>query len=234
MKTARKAILLVLCVICLVVASVMGTLAYLTDDDSVTNTFTVGKIGITLDEAKANLEGKPVDANGGVLEDVAKAPRVQANEYHLLPGHEYVKDPTVTVLANSADCYVRMMVTINKQDELDDIFEEINEGAQTPITIQNVLTGWDNAKWELFAETEKDNERVYEFRYYDTVKKSDQITKLAPLFTKIEMPGAITKEQLATLYTENAANNLKITVVAHAIQADGFDTADAAWAAFAA
>ena len=57
MKTARKAILLVLCVILLVVASVMGTLAYLTDTEAVTNTFTVGKVGITLDETDVDETG---------------------------------------------------------------------------------------------------------------------------------------------------------------------------------
>jgi len=38
MKTARKAILLVLCAILLVVSAVTGTLAYLTDTEAVTNT----------------------------------------------------------------------------------------------------------------------------------------------------------------------------------------------------
>ena len=37
MKTARKALMLILCAALLVSATVMGTLAYLTDDDAVTN-----------------------------------------------------------------------------------------------------------------------------------------------------------------------------------------------------
>jgi len=62
--------------------SVFGTLAYLTATDTVTNTFTVGKVQITLDEA-------PVDANG----ETTDGDRVKKNNYHLLPGHEYDKDP---------------------------------------------------------------------------------------------------------------------------------------------
>ena len=44
MKSNRKALLLTLCALLLVVTSVFGTLAYLTDSEAVKNTFTVGKI----------------------------------------------------------------------------------------------------------------------------------------------------------------------------------------------
>ena len=50
MKKAKKALALVLCAVLLVAGSVMGTMAYLTSKDEVVNTFTVGKVGITLDE----------------------------------------------------------------------------------------------------------------------------------------------------------------------------------------
>ena len=93
-----KAILMVVCAMLLVAASVMGTLAYLTSQDSVTNTFSVGKVKITLDEAKVGEDGKKLTG--------AEAARGQGNEYHLLPGHEYDKDPTVTVKGGSEDCYL--------------------------------------------------------------------------------------------------------------------------------
>ena len=56
MKTRSKALVLTLCAVLLVVATVMGTMAYLTSTDTVTNTFTVGKVAITLDEAKVNTD----------------------------------------------------------------------------------------------------------------------------------------------------------------------------------
>ena len=52
MKTKSKALLLTLCAVLLVAASVMGTMAYLTSTDKVENTFTVGNVKITLDEAR--------------------------------------------------------------------------------------------------------------------------------------------------------------------------------------
>ena len=78
-----KALLVVACALLLVAASVFGTMAYLTSTDTVTNTFTVGKVAIKLDEAKVNPDGSLVE----------NADRVKANSYKLLPGHIYNKDP---------------------------------------------------------------------------------------------------------------------------------------------
>lgn len=100
MKTKRKALLLSLCAVLLVVASVMGTMAYLTSTATVTNTFTVGDaVTITLDEAKVNADGIPEEG----------AARVTQNSYKLMPGHEYTKDPTVHV--TGGECYVFVKVT---------------------------------------------------------------------------------------------------------------------------
>lgn len=100
MKKKTKALMLVLCAVLLVTASVLGTMAYLTSTDEVVNTFTVGKVAITLDEAKVKEDGTPV----------AGAARVKENAYHLLPGHAYTKDPTVHVQANSEDSFIFVKV----------------------------------------------------------------------------------------------------------------------------
>lgn len=100
MKTKRKALLLTFCAVLLVVASVLGTIAYLTANDKVTNTFTVGQVAINLDEAKVNPDGTRVE---GVA-------RVKENSYKLLPGHEYTKDPTVHVNAVSENSWIFVKV----------------------------------------------------------------------------------------------------------------------------
>ena len=51
MKTRSKALLLILCAMLLLIASALGTVAYLTVQDTVTNTFSVGQVKITMDEA---------------------------------------------------------------------------------------------------------------------------------------------------------------------------------------
>ena len=100
MKSKKKVFMTVLCAAVLVVASVLGTMAFLTSKDKVNNTFTVGNVAITLDEAKVTDAGNPVEG----------ADRVKANIYKLIPGHEYTKDPTVHVTANSEDSWVFIKV----------------------------------------------------------------------------------------------------------------------------
>lgn len=101
MKRAKKAIALVSCAVLLVTGAIAGTLAYFTDTDADTNTFTVGQVSITLDEAKVNTDGTYVtDKNN----------RVTENKYHLIPGYTYIKDPTIHVDSNSEDCYLFVKV----------------------------------------------------------------------------------------------------------------------------
>ena len=100
MKTKNKALLLALCAVSLVTASVLGTMAYLTDNKMVTNTFTVGSVAIKLDETKVDEAGKPIMG----------ADPVQANTYKLVPGQEYTKDPTIHVDSKSEDCFLFVKV----------------------------------------------------------------------------------------------------------------------------
>ena len=64
MKTVRKTLILAACAIMLVCATIAGTLAYLTAQESVENTFTVGNVGIKLDETIVNPDGTPVVGEG--------------------------------------------------------------------------------------------------------------------------------------------------------------------------
>lgn len=212
MKTRSKALLLTLCAVLLVAATIFGTMAYLTSTDTVTNTFTVGKVNIKLDEAKANLDGSLV----------ADADRVKANEYKLLPGHTYNKDPMVTVLSGSESSYVKMTVTFSKANELDAIFAP--DGAN----LTRIFNGYDASNWIAKGNT-KDataNTRTYEFWYKEAVAAPDGDVALDALFDSITVPGTITGAQLETI------KDMTITVNAYAIQADGFADAAAAWAAF--
>lgn len=214
MKTAKKAMLMTLCAIILVVATVFGTMAYLTSTDEVVNTFTVGNVAIKLDEAK-------VDTDGSLVEG---ADRVKENSYKLLPGHTYNKDPMVTLLAGSETSYVKMTVTFSKANELDAIF------APSGADLTSIFNGYNSANWIAKGNT-KDataNTRTYEFWYKEAVGAPTADVALDALFDSITVPGSITKEQLATI------EGLTITVNAYAIQADGFDDADAAWAEFSA
>ena len=244
MKTRSKALLLTLCAVLLVAASVLGTMAYLTSTDSVENTFTVGKVSIKLDEAKVDADGKAV----------TPAERVKGNEYKLMPGHTYTKDPTVTVEKGSESSYVRMKVTFNNAAQIIALCTDPEFAEDGPTGVENAFplirmvdfveanaVKWDgiipdnmvdteemlgNAKYFVYDET--NDTLTYYFYYTETVAASDADVKLATLFDSITVPEWVTGDQLAALV------NFKISIVAEAIQADGFDNADAAWAEFAA
>ena len=212
MKSKKKVFVTVLCAVLLVAASVLGTMAYLTSNDEVVNTFTVGNVQIKLDEAKANPDGSLV----------ANADRVKANSYKLLPGHTYNKDPMVTVLKGSESSYVKMTVTFTKAAELDAIF------APNGADMTSIFNGYDNSNWIYKGNTENatENTRTYEFWYKETVAAPDGDVALDALFDSITVPGTITNAQLATI------EGMTITVNGYAIQADGFANAEAAWAAY--
>ena len=209
----KKKILVACLCVALAVLTIAGTtLAYLTSQATVTNTFTVGKVEIKLDEAKANADGTLVP----------NADRVKENSYKLIPGHTYNKDPMVTVLSGSESSYIKMTVTFTKAAELDAIF------APTGADLTSIFNGYDSTNWIYKGNTEDTtaNTRTYEFWYKEAVAAPTADVALDALFDQIKAPDSLTNSDL------NNLKDLKITVNAYAIQADGFATAEAAWAAF--
>ena len=78
MKTRSKALLLILCAMLLLVASALGTVAYLTVQDTVTNTFSVGKVDATLIEGSAGKRSMRARSTGAPVDE---------NDHILMPGH---------------------------------------------------------------------------------------------------------------------------------------------------
>ncbi len=219
-KTKTKALLMSLCAVLLVAASVLGTMAYLTDSKDVKNTFTVGNVAITLDEAKVDDNGNAINKQGNQVTNLADAERVPGNAYKLLPGHTYTKDPTVTVLTPSVASYVKMTVTFTKANALDAIF------APTGADLTSIFGGYDAATWIYKGNTKEGDTRTYEFWYKTTVDATAAAQTLEPLFTSIIVPGTINNDQLKSI------DGMTINVNAYAIQADGFKDAAEAWAHF--
>jgi len=252
-KRTRKVLLMLCCALATVAVSVGATIAYLTDTEEVTNTFTVGDVQIDLNETDTDNDGSRKD-----------------NDYHLVPGQTYVKDPTVTVKANSEPSYVRMLVTIedyadlylntrDHESEINNPFVNIKDPAIPNAIIErvNLAAYMDiSTDWELTSATAEYSPVVrctYEYRYKNTTEKNMQDVNLPALFTQLTIPGCFTNDDLLALkegygWLADAAGvqsvteigssypayayPFKITVRAEAIQAAGFDNADAAWSAF--
>ena len=141
----------------------MGTMAYLTSQDSVTNTFTVGNVAITMDETNVDQDK---DEKGII------PVRDKANDYKLMPGQSYTKDPIIHVDAESENCWLFVKV----ENEI-----AVIEGENT------VAAQMEENGWTLVDEAKK----VY--AYETIVTAGTDVT----VFRTFKIANTITNEQLA-------------------------------------
>ena len=193
MKKSMKIVLGVVAIMLVIAVSVAGTIAYLTSKTAaVRNTFTLGNVTITLDEHEIEDEyAAELTTN-----------TVQTNEYKLLPGHTYLKDPTVHVDDSSEDCWLFVKVTNGiagievDADDGDTIAEQMAALGWTPV----------NNSTDVYA-------------YNAIVSGGSDVV----VFNNFTIAGSV--EDLSD-YAD-----AEIVIIAYAVQADGFATSAAAWAA---
>lgn len=214
----RRTLLTLSLVLVVAFAAVGGTIAWLTaSTEVVTNTFVVGDVDILLDEAKVNAYGKPVNANGEEVE-LASAPRVTENEYKLLPGHTYTKDPTVYVVAGSEPCYVFVKIQNDLAAiETSTIADQMKANHWLP------LAGEQGVYFYAGADDDENGKEV------DALNANANI-KL-PVFANFTIDGTKTQTEIAAYVTNEAKTQNIITVDAYAVQKDTFDSAADAWKA---
>ena len=176
MKNTKKVLLAGVAALALVGTSVFGTYMYLTSKtDKVTNTFTVGKVDITLDE-------QDVDNS------TADKDRDTKNTYaDILPGHTYVKDPIVHVIKNSEDCY--LFVEVNNQFGIESghVAADTDKGIKEYKTIAEQMSanGW----------TAVNNGNVY---YYESiVTKNTQKDFDVPVFEEVRVADTVSNSAKA-------------------------------------
>ena len=192
MRKGYKVLALVLAVV-LVLGAVIGTtVAWLiTNTTPVVNTFTYGDINITLEETDTGLD-----------EDNDK----KTNQYQMVPGKEIDKDPKVTVLKNSEDCW--LFVKLEKSSNFDQFMT------------YEMAEGW----------TELDATK-YPGIYYREVAMSDNDAEFTVLKdNKVTVKTDVTKDMFNKLDAD--ANNKiypQLKVTAYAVQKAGVDTPAAAW-----
>ena len=127
--TAKKKILAVLCsfvaVVAIVVASVMGTVAYLTSSAAVSNVFTIGNVTMHMYETKVDNNGNPVEFGKKTA---------STNEYLLVNGNKYTKDPTIYIDKGSVASYL-FIIARNDIASIED-FDELTMKEQL------LVKGW--------------------------------------------------------------------------------------------
>lgn len=161
-KTMKRVLPVVALVLVVALASIGGTIAWLTDStDEVKNTFTAADIDVTLTETPNAKSDSSKEEN-----DIWKA--------NMLPGFSYPKDPKVEVSKNSADCYLFVK------------FEETNDPS-TYLTYTSTLTtanGWTQGDgtdipsnvWYRKVMT-SDTTRSWELLSGNTISVKDTVTK---------------------------------------------------------
>lgn len=175
------------CAVVLVAGSIAGTIAYLTSTAQVTNTFTVGNIKITMDEANVNLYG---EAEGGRT--------TSGNEYKLIPGHEYTKDPTIHVTAGSEECWLFVKV----ENGIAGYEAESNKiAAQLEANGWKALNGVANVYWHAVVDA---RDSAKDIKVFDKFILADSANF-----------SGLTDAEIATL---------KVNVTAYAMQSNGFTT----------
>lgn len=232
----KRTIALLMATVMLLGVTVGGTIAWLTAEaDEVVNTFTVGDIEIILDESD--------------IDDNSPEERDNANEYKMIPGNTYVKDPMVTVVAGSEECY---------------IFIEIIEERNTRIDLEGKIIQYSINTEDWKKITTETNREVY---YYKTTVNALEATNnimvgtdsangdntgstilvvnedgtnitINPNLTQDmihELDGVVNREEYADEDEADAAAAAelaarpKLTFMAYAVQAANMTDAVAAW-----
>lgn len=208
---SKKKILSLCLVIALAAVAVLGgTLAYFTDTAENTNTFTMGNVAITLDEA-------PVERVEDEWVADEEAPRVEANEYaNIYPGVVLPKDPTVHNIG-SYGAYVRVKITA----DLDAL-----TGMEAEEDLTKILD-IDTVNWTFVKKVVDEEAGTVTFIYnYNTELEAGDDT--SAVFTEVSIPAALTNEDIV----EYGLDSFEIKIVAEAIQADSFADVTDAFAAY--
>ena len=225
----RKILALCLIICLLAIAVVGGTLAYFTDSEEETNTFTVGNVDIRL------LESKLHRANDNATDEAIEEDAETYQDYlaeqgaDLVPGEWVLKAPYVVNDSKTNAAFVRVRVRFEQDEALNlDFMETTSALEDGSITKEMALiTGDSKTVVTSFDEVKAAAAFDYlEYTYtYETALEPGEMTHW-PAFWKFCVKNQLDSEDLENVTLD------KIVVYADAIQAQGFDTAEKAFAAF--
>lgn len=257
----KKLTAIFLCVALVAVAVIGGTLAYFTDTDKATNTFTAGGVAIDLIEEERGENGLQDFTQGKVLLPIVGSAQGEKDEYGQPVAANYV-DKMITIKNTSkSDAWVRAYFAI--PSALDDGFEEsfnasmnilhfnfgnkFNEEGTLVTTYNNEWLWGSEAKpehsgWNYFETTiDGVSYNVYYADYYQPLaagETTEQFVSGVYLDKNVDMNAegqyTITRNGVTSVI-EGFDGSAKCPVFAVAVQAEGFDNAaDAITAAFGA
>ena len=248
----KKIMAICLCLALAAVAVVGASLAYFTDKDAKTNTFTVGSVKIELLESSLHRENAGV-ANGKTstselwsnvekegtgntskykagdtfytdAQIEANAAEYKCENVQLMPGTSYHKMPYVKN-TGSNDAYIRIRMMLPA--DLDTAILNSSMYTTTAINNREFTMAYDNSG-SVVRDGVKYN--VYTFTRIDPLAP-DEMTYWN-VWGTIHMDSDVTSDEAETLLASYKDGVFPVLVEADAIQAEGFADATAAFAAF--
>lgn len=197
-RSVKLIAVLAIAVIFAIGSSAAGSFAWLIDEsDVLTNTFVYGDINIDLYETDTGLD---------------QDNDLRTNTYKMMPGQDIIKDPKVSVIQGSEDCW--LFIKLEKLNEFDEFMEYTVLIGDYDWKVLDAINHPDVYYRTVDAQDVKDADKVFGVLQNDTVK----------------VKGSVTKEMLNAL-TEETYPRLKVT--AYAVQRneniEEIDTAIEAW-----
>ena len=207
MKFGKKKIFALALAVCLLATLSVGTLAWFTAEDEVTNNFLVGDSTTDPDNVFGVDVWEEVDADGdGKLEKIGYRDLGEnsASFGMVLPGQVIAKKP---VLENTGKHFqfVRAIVTVSNGDILVGAVE--GDWGEAGSFLLGTPAGWTLDQILLT----KDYQLVYIY-YYNESLAPGGVT--APVFEAVAIPGGLTLQQA------QAIEKFQVEIVGQAIQAD--------------
>ena len=235
----KKIFAITLCVAMLAIMVVSGTMAYFTDTQAQTNTFTAGKVDIILYETKVEKDtDKESERYGDLVSTGEKTQKDQT--YHLFPGMTVDKDPTIRVEKGSEDAFIAAKVTVNNvagkdvwsligvesypeghmlalQGFLSGGCAEVGAVPQEdhPLNLRNGIYVYGDGTYSVWQEVINNNDQ-YTYVFYVFIEEAMSAQEEVVLFNQMHINPAWTNEDMEIM------NTMSIEVEAYGVQANGF------------
>ena len=209
MRMTKKKVFVAALAVCLVAVLSMGTLAWFSAEDEVTNRFMIA------DSADSPDEIFSVDVWEYVDGDTTTKDQDGHTYKDILPGGRYHKEPYVEN-TGSYDQYIRVTVTVNNADAW---IAALGNGYD----LSTMFEGHDESAWTRYEVGEYNGtNNTYTMVYYLNYKLAPDATVC--LFNTVVIPEDLTQEDMTFI-----GGQFDLTILAEAVQTenlgDGVDTA---------
>ena len=191
----KKRKLLIAAIVLLLILLIGGAVAYFTDTEEATNTFTIGNVDIELTEPN----WATADTNNNNVPDAAE---------NKMPGEEIAKDPTITNVGEN-DAY---------------IFAKVDSACTTDATPKEIFTYTVNTGWYLTNPTAAcTNGTISRIYAYGTSSAMTKVSKngTAVLFTKVTVNDTLTGSEAGLRDANKTVEVKAYGVQADGIKKDG-------------